>query len=212
MKKLTHATLSLGFGFLGCSILLSPLMAQGQLNTYFSVGTMIDSSNGQQISPLGLGTFGTPRMTGTFPGFGASYMFTPHFGVGGEFNWRASQGDYSGVNYRPLFYDFNGVWQPIKAGRFVPEIQAGMGAAAVHFNANSTNCDPLVGCSSVNLGSESSNHFQTHLGVAARFYATKHIFIRPAADVHWVNDFFQFGSNWVPEYSIGLGYSIGGTE
>jgi hypothetical protein len=25
-----------------------------------------------------------------------------------------------------------------------------------------------------------------------------------------VNDFFQFGSNWVPEYTMGLGYSFGG--
>ena len=63
-------------------------------------------------------------------------MLTPHFGAGAEINWRAGQGDYAGVNYRPIFYDFNGIWQPIKTKRFVPEIQAGIGGVAVHFNAN----------------------------------------------------------------------------
>ena len=47
---------------------------------------------------------------------------------------------------------------------------------------------------------------------AARLYATPHIFLRPAVDVHWVNNFFQFGSNWVPEYTMGVGYSFGGEK
>ena len=51
---------------------------------------------------------------------------------------------------------------------------------------------------------------RVHFAVAARIYATPHIFFRPAVDVHWVNNFFQFGSNWVPEYTMGLGYSFGG--
>jgi hypothetical protein len=25
-----------------------------------------------------------------------------------------------------------------------------------------------------------------------------------------VNNFFQFGNNWVPQYSVGIGYSMGG--
>jgi hypothetical protein len=48
------------------------------------------------------------------------------------------------------------------------------------------------------------------MSVAVRIYATSHIFFRPAVDGHWVNNFFQFGSNWVPEYSLGVGYSLGG--
>ena len=98
----------------------------------------------------------------------------------------------------------------MKAKRFVPEIQAGIGGVAVHFTENVPECDQFAGCQTINLGSESSNHFQTHFGVAARLYATPHIFFRPAVDVHWVNDFFQFGSNWVPEYTMSFGYSFGG--
>jgi hypothetical protein len=48
------------------------------------------------------------------------------------------------------------------------------------------------------------------VAAAVRLYATPHIFVRPAVDVHWVNNNFQFGSNWVPQYSIGVGYSFGG--
>jgi hypothetical protein len=33
--------------------------------------------------------------------------------------------------------------------------------------------------------------------------------VRPAVEGHWVNDFFQFGSNWVPQLDIGVGYSFG---
>jgi hypothetical protein len=137
-------------------------------------------------------------------------MFTPQFGLGAEVNWRASQGGYAGVNYRPIFYDFNTIWQPGRSKHFVPEFQAGIGGVAVNFNANAQQCDQLVGCSTVNLGSESSNHFQVHMSAAVRIYATPHIFFRPAVDGRWVNNFFQFGSNWVPEYTLGIGYSFGG--
>jgi hypothetical protein len=181
-----------------------------QFNVYFGLGTATDSSNGQAISPLGFGTYNTPKMTGLFDNAGASFMITPHWGAGAEVNWRASQGDYAGVNYRPIFYDFNAIWQPARTKHFVPEFQAGIGGVAVDFNANTQNCQPLVGCSTVSLGSESSSHFQAHMSVAVRIYATSHIFFRPAVDGHWVNNFFQFGSNWVPEYSLGIGYSLGG--
>jgi hypothetical protein len=137
-------------------------------------------------------------------------MLTPHFGAGANVSWRAAQGNYSGLNYRPIFYDFNAIWQPTAKKRFVPEIQGGLGGVKVGFSANQQLCDQLVGCSTVSLGSESSSHFQTHFGAAARFYVTSRLFLRPAVDVHWVNNFFQFGSNWVPEYTMSVGYTFGG--
>jgi hypothetical protein len=182
-----------------------------QANLYVGLGTATDSSNGQTIDTFGTGDYlATPKLTGLFATVGGGFMVTPHYGVGAEINWRAGQGNYSGLNYRPIFYDFNGIWQPIKTKRFVPEIQAGLGGVALHFTENVAQCDAFAGCQTVNLGSESSDHFQVHFGVAARLYATPHIFFRPAVDVHWVNDFFQFGSNWVPEYTMGVGYSFGG--
>jgi hypothetical protein len=187
-------------------------MAQApQANVYFGLGTAVDGSNGQAIDTFGTGiNLNAPKMTGLFVNIGGNVMLTPHFGAGAEVNWRAGQGDYAGLNYRPIFYDFNGVWQPIKTKRFVPEIQAGLGGVAVHFSANQQECDQFAGCQTVSLGSESSSHFQVHGSVAARLYLTPHVFLRPAIDAHWVNNFFQFGSNWVPEYNLGVGFSFGG--
>jgi hypothetical protein len=212
MSKYSYALVCLS-ALAGSLMLASGAKAQTpQGNIYFGLGTATDSSNGQAIDPFGTGNFvNTPKLTGLFADAGGSFMLTQHFGAGAQISWRAGEGNYSGVNYRPIFYDFNGVWQPVKKKRFVPEVQAGLGGVHVGFSANQTTCtDPLVGCQTVSLGSESSSHFAAHFAVASRFYVTPHIFLRPAVDVHWVNNFFQFGSNWVPQYSVGIGYSIGG--
>lgn len=207
MSRLRYSVLTIYLGLLASA----PLVMAQQANVYFGLGTVTDSSNSQAIDTFGTGNFlNTPKLTGLFDTVGGGFMVTPHYGVGAEINWRAGQGNYAGLNFRPIFYDFNGIWQPVKTKRFVPEIQGGVGAVAVHFSENATECDQFAGCSTVNLGSESSDHFQVHFGVAARLYATPHIFFRPAVDVHWVNNFFQFGSNWVPEYTLGVGYSFGG--
>ena len=209
MPKLTNITLGLCFGLLAAGPLA---MAQiPQANVYFGLGTATADSNGQLIDPLGTGILSaTPKLNGLFADLGGSLMLTPHFGAGAQISWRAGEGNYAGLNYRPLFYDFNVIWQPVKTSRVVPELQAGLGGMRVRFSANTQACDQLVGCSTVSLGEESSNHFQTHLAAAVRLYATHHIFVRPAIDAHWVNNNFQFGSNWVPQYSIGVGYSFGG--
>jgi hypothetical protein len=205
--KLTNGALALCFGLMAGA----PLMMAQQVNVYVGLGTATDSSNGQVLDPLGTGTAtNTPKLTGLFATAGGGFMFTPHFGAGAELNWRAGQGNYSGLDYRPLFYDFNGIWQPFNSKRFVPEVQAGIGGVRVGFSANQQLCDAITGCSTQSLGSESSSHFQAHFAIAARIYATPHIFFRPAVDAHYVDNFFQFGSNWVPEYSMGLGYSFGG--
>src|SRR5438067_1576233 len=108
----------------------SPL-AMGQIpqaNVYFGLGTATADSNGQAIDPLGTGILSTtPKLTGLFADAGGSLMLTQHFGAGAQVSWRTGQGAYAGLNYRPLFYDFNAIWQPVKTSRFVPELQAGLG-------------------------------------------------------------------------------------
>jgi hypothetical protein len=211
MSRFTSTALCLGL--LAGSFTVAPMaMAQiPQGNIYFGLGTATADSNGQAIDTFGTGNFvATPKLTGLFADVGGSLMLTQHFGAGAQVSWRAGQGNYSGLNYRPIFYDFNGVWQPVKTKRFVPEVQAGIGGVRVGFSSNQTLCDQFAGCQTVNAGSESSSHFQAHFAVAARLYVTPHIFVRPAVDAHWVNNFFQFGNNWVPQYSIGVGYSVGG--
>jgi Outer membrane protein beta-barrel domain len=185
--------------------------AQNGLDVYFGVGTMQADSSGQSIDTFNTGTlYSTPKLTGTFGKVGADFMLTRQFGIGGDADFRFSQGDYAGLNYRPTFYDFYGIWAPpIKSKRIVPEFRAGLGAANLRFFYPSSYCDQFTGCSSSSTYLESSTHFQTRLGFGVSFYATDHIFFRPEIDAHWVNNFFQFGSNWVPEYSVAVGYRFG---
>jgi hypothetical protein len=187
--------------------------AQAGPDVFFGVGTMTDSSAGTSIDTFGTGNpFTSPRLGGTFGKAGADFMITPYLGVGGEADFRFSQGSYAGLTYRPTFYDFNAIFAPTahRFKRIVPELQAGLGAVNLKFYSPSTTyCDQFAGCSSSNYALESSNHLQVHLAGGIRFYATRHVFLQPQIDAHYVNNFFQFGSNWVPEYSASIGWSFG---
>ena len=185
--------------------------AQSGLDVFFGVGTATDSSSGQLIDTFNTGNpFTSPSLGGTFGKAGGDIMLTPHFGVGAETDFRFSQGNYAGLTYRPVFYDFNAIWAPtFRFKRVVPELQAGLGGANLKFYYPQSYCDAFAGCSSSNSFIESSNHFQVHLEAGIRFYVTPHIFIRPQVDAHYVNNFFQFGDNWVPEYGASIGWSFG---
>jgi outer membrane protein W len=186
--------------------------AQSGLDVFFGVGTTSVSSNGQSLNTFGDGNlFGTPSMSGAFGKAGADYLITPHLGIGAETDFRFSQGAYAGLTYRPTFYDFNVIWLPTAnhIKRVVPELQAGIGGTRVSFFLPNNACNAFTGCNTSSQFLDSSNHFQTHLEAGIRFYVTPHLFIRPQIDAHYVNNFFQFGSNWVPEYGASLGWSFG---
>lgn len=186
--------------------------AQSGLDVFFGAGTMMDSSSRQAIDTFGTGTpFTTPTLAGTFGKAGADFMITPYLGFGAETDFRFSQGAYAGLTYRPLFYDFNAIFAPTghKNKRIVPELEAGVGGTRLSFYYPTSYCDQFAGCSSSNTFLESSNHFQVHLAAGIRFYVTPHIFVRPQVDAHYVNNFFQFGSDWVPEYGASVGWSFG---
>jgi hypothetical protein len=192
--------------------LVLPVSAQRGLDVFAGVGTTVLDSSGQSIDTFGTGSpFTTPRMGGTFGKFGGDFLVTPHFGIGAETDFRFSQGSYAGLTYRPLFYDFNGIWLPTahRLKRVVPELQAGLGAVNLKFYYPQTSCNSFTGCSSSNSFVDSSNHFQVHLEAGVRFYVTSHLFVRPQVDAHYVNNFFQFGSNWVPQYGASVGWSFG---
>lgn len=192
--------------------LVLPVSAQRGLDVFAGVGTTVLDSSGQSIDTFGTGSpFTTPRMGGTFGKFGGDFLVTPHFGIGAETDFRFSQGSYAGLTYRPLFYDFNGIWLPTahRLKRVVPELQAGLGAVNLKFYYPQTSCNSFTGCSSSNSFVDSSNHFQVHLEAGVRFYVTSRLFVRPQVDAHYVNNFFQFGSNWVPQYGASVGWSFG---
>ena len=79
----------------------------------FGLGTATNSANGQSLDSFGdVG----PKLGGLFATFAGDYMFRPSLGFGAEYSFRTSQGNYApqvGVNYRPVFYDFNAIWHPV---------------------------------------------------------------------------------------------------
>lgn len=195
---------------ISCGLFVAAQLSFAQsANVYFGVGTATDSSSNTQIDTFGTGNpFTTPKLNGAFLDLGTTVLFTKHVGVGADVNWRASHGNYAGLLYKPVFYNFDGVWEPVSTKRFEPEIHAGLGGMHIGYSFNQTQCDQFAGCSTFSQSVETSSHFQVHAAAALRIYLNDHVFVRPAVDVHYVNNFFQFGSDWVPEYSVGLGYSF----
>src|SRR5437763_6644464 len=105
-------------------------------------------------------------------------MITPHFGIGGQADFRFAQAPYAGLNYRPTFYDFNAIYMPFRSKkRIIPEFQAGIGAVNLKFFYPSKSCDVFAGCTTSNTYVKSSNHFQTHLAAGLRLYVTPHLIV-----------------------------------
>ena len=184
--------------------------AQG-VSAYFGLGGATDKSNGQRVDPP-LPDIG-PGMGGVFGKFGADFMFRPQFGVGGEYTFRFAQMDYApseGVKLRPTFYDFNAIYHPIPNRKVVPEFQGGIGGADMKFYLSGQSCVTVSSCSTQSQYLQSSNHFQIHLSAGVRVYVRGGLYVRPQVDVHWVHNFNEFGSGWVPEYGAVVGYTFGG--
>ncbi len=209
MSKFLRSIMPVAFGL---CITAAAAQAQTGFDAFFGAGTVMDSSSQQSIDTFGTGSpYTTPRMGGTFGKAGVDYFFKPQFGVNAETDFRFSQGSYTGLTYRPTFYDFNFVWKPTVSGfhHVTPIIEAGLGGMNMKFYENATYCDAFAGCSTSNQFLESSNHLQVHLSAGLRIYANHHLFIQPQVDAHYVNNLFQFGSNWVPEYGASVGWSFG---
>ncbi len=181
--------------------------AQAGLFVFFAMGTAHDGSIGQNVDVLGTGNpLPAPSMGGVFGTLGGGVMLTDTLGAGAEVSFRFTQGDYAGAGYRPVFYDFNGIWAPKFGTKLMqPEIQAGFGGMSLRFYGGQQYCSPYTGFCSNYAGS--SNHFQLHMGLGLRIFVKEHIFVRPQIDYHWVHNLNEFASDSVPEYSIAIGYA-----
>jgi hypothetical protein len=205
--KFVHNSLPLAFAICLAS---SAAHAQSGVDVFFGVGTAITDSSNQQIDTFSTGNpYTTPRMGGAFGKAGVDWFFKPQFGISAETDFRFSQGAYAGLTYRPLFYDFNAVWKPGHFHHVEPVLQVGLGAMNLRFYQSGSSCNAFTGCSTQTQYLDSSNHFQVHMAAGLRMYATHHLYFQPQVDAHYVNNLFQFGSNWVPEYGASVGWSFG---
>lgn len=165
----------------------------------------------------------TGSLSGFMLGFGANLMLWNHFGVGGDVTVQPAKENYlvfsqqnnsAGIpgdilQSRVTFYDINGIYQPISSKKALLQLIGGIGGANVKFYENLTSSSTVLGNSNQSQYAGSSNHFQVHGGVGVQIYLTDHVFIRPQFDVHFVNNFSQFGRNLVTQEMVWIGYSLG---
>lgn len=199
--------------------------AQSSFDVNIGFGTAQVGSNGSGIdnassssnafgtcSPASGDTFcqKTPGLGGFFLGLGGDVMLKKHFGVGAEVNLQPAKSDYGPLQYRQMFYDFNGIYAPINEKRVALQLQGGIGAARTSFSFLQNSCVGTAVCSNVSQPVGNANHFQVHAGVGVQFFLTQHLFVRPQFDLHYVPNLTQqFGSNTVPEGTVWVGYSFG---
>jgi len=190
---------------LSCTALVH---AQG-FNAYFGMGTARDGSTNQIVDLLGTGNpLPTTSLGGVFGTIGGGVMIKPTLGAGMEVSFRFAQGDYANTGYRPIFYDFNGIWTPsLGSTKIVPEFQGGLGGVNMRFYGGTQYYDYNTGRYTNFAGS--INHFQLHAEAGLRIYFKENIFLRPTFDYHWVHGFNEFSSDSVTRFGIAIGFSSG---
>ena len=151
------------------------------------------------------GTFFPSIKGGLYPSFNADALIKHNIGVEGEFVWRARQNLYGGfAPYRPLFFDFNGIWSPSIGKKLAPEVIAGIGAEDLRFYGQ-INCSQFTGSCTNYV---SSKHFMEDVGVGLRYYVWRSVFVRPEARLYFVNNNVEFSSGRMARFGVSIGYSF----
>ena len=151
---------------------------------------------------------------GVYPAIGADVIFHKRLGFGFDVAWRGGQGNYggSGLPYRPILLDFNGVYQPRLGKKAGLDLVGGIGFQSTRFYSNTYNCSlgGLAGCTNF----ASTHHFLIDLGAGLRYYVWGHVFVRPEVRYYWVNNNPALGNNgpgFTSPNLIRIGASIGYT-
>lgn len=164
----------------------------------------------------------TPALSGFILGFGGNLLLWKHLGFGADVTIQPAKQNYlsipasliqgttaSELQSRVTFYDFDAIYQPFSTKKAAFQLHGGIGGANLRFYENYTGSNALTGNYNQSQYAGSSNHFQVNGGAGVQIYLTDNLFIRPQFDVHWVNNFFQFGRNIVTEETVWIGYSFG---
>ena len=200
--------------------LLSIPFASAQSSVDFNVGFGtahdkaapggIDSNTGYTCALGAASCQATPALSGFFMGVGGDVMLTKRYGFGVNATLQPAKSNYGPLQYREIFYGFNGIFAPVNRKKAMVQIEGGVGGAKSSFSYTQTSCVGTAVCSTSSQPVGSSNHFQVHAGIGVQIFLTEHVFIRPQFDFHYVPGLTdQFGSNMVPAGMLWLGYSIG---
>jgi len=147
-----------------------------------------------------------PEKGGLFTNLGGDVILHRRIGFAFDATWRASQGNFGGIGqpYRPILFDFNGVYQPRLSKKAGLDLMGGIGWQTTRFYlpycTNGFTCNNYV----------SSNHFLVDLGAGIRYYVWGHVFVRPELRYYKImnnNDYYTSGN--VVHLGASIGYTIG---
>ncbi len=177
------------------------------------------------VSATGLGETPVNMGTGTWISLGANFLIKKHLGFGGEAAWRAKQNQFLNTipnvgtflqPFRPILYDFNGVYGAQLGKAAGVDLMAGIGGVSTRYYGV-INCS-FSGC----VNYQSSNHFLGHFGGRLKLYPTKgNIFVAPEAHLYLIHNNVdvnnQLGliarhSNYLTRFGIMFGYTFRPSE
>lgn len=158
-------------------------------------------SSSQALQP-----FPPVSLTGGFyPAISGDISIRKNLAVGGEITWRGGQGNYDlSQPYRPILWDFDGLYIPKLGPHAQAEFSAGIGAESTRFYTNYINCSS-TGCTNY----QTSTHFMGQFGAGLKLYAKGGFFVRPEVHVYLVKNNFEYTSPYIVRYGASIGYTFG---
>jgi hypothetical protein len=189
--------LSFFLGMLMMVSLVPRAQAQQQFDVAFGLGTITTADPPDLNSATLRG--------GAFPAFSGDFLFKHNLGIQGEVAWRASRAIFQGFQpYRPILYDFNGIYAPSFGKRFGAEVMGGIGALSTRVYQQFQTCNSSFSCTNYT----SSNHLAGHVGGGLKFYVTHSFFVRPEAHYYFIRNNDEFGVGRAARYGLSIGYTM----
>ena len=188
-------------------LLLASLASAQQADGMLGFGT-ITSPGSTPCGGQSAGNFACPEKGGLYPNISFDVIFHKRIGFGFDTAWRGGQGNYGGLGipYRPILFDFNGVFQPKISKKAGIDLFGGVGWQSTRFYGY----QPTFSCQALGACYTSSNHFLVDVGGGVRYYVWGHVFIRPEAHYYRIfNNLSDFTSDNVIRIGASIGYTIG---
>jgi len=177
---------------------LASLASAQQFDPMFGFGTLVSSQSCNSVTLL------CAEKAGLYTNIGADVILHKRVGIGFDATWRTSQGNYFGQPYRPILFDFNGVYQPRISKKVGADLMGGIGWQTTRFYL--PYCTNGFTCKNYT----SSNHFLVDVGAGIRYYVWGHVFLRPEVRFyHILNNTDAFTSDNVVHVGASIGYTIG---
>jgi len=148
---------------------------------------------------------------GLYPSFSFDHLFENRFGYKDRVGFAAEvtsefrRSLYNGVQeYRPILYDFDGVFATHVNKKTVADILAGVGGERVLFYRQVGGCVSPTGCTPL----FNTNHLLIQAGFDVRYTVWRHFFIRPEAHYYRIFNNNEFHSGNLLRVAASVGYTF----